>query len=246
MRSEPLKTTMIKIGGFLFRWRDYLFPLTVLMLFAAVTPAKTIFGSAALEHNTDIVALLLILSGVLIRMLVIGYVMVHRNGVAKVVHANELYTKGMFGLCRNPLYLGNILIYVGAFLLHGAWPVAIGGTALFLFVYYSIIFSEENYLQGRFGEDYTTYRNHTPRLLPRLSNWNASTAGMKFQWLRALRIEDNVIAQAVFIAGLALWYESAAHSEGNAIPMISIILLGGGTVFVLSMRLYKRARRSKA
>lgn len=241
-----MKSTMIKIGGFIFRWRDYLFPLTVLLLFIAVAPAQTIFGSTALEHTVDIVALLLILSGVLIRMLVIGYVMVNRNGAAKVVHANELYTKGMFGLCRNPLYLGNITIYIGAFLLHGAWPVVIGGSALFLFVYYSIIFSEENYLQGRFGEDYTAYCNSTPRLLPRLSNWDDSTADMKFQWLRALRIEDNVIAQSVFIAGLALWYESASHSEGSTMPMISIILLGGGTLFVLSMRLFKRAYKSRA
>jgi hypothetical protein len=69
---------------------------------------------------------------------------------------------------------------------------------------------------------------------------------MKFQWLRALLIEDNVIAQSVFIAGLALWYESAAHSVGNAMPMISVILLGGGTLFVLSIHLFKRARRSRA
>jgi protein-S-isoprenylcysteine O-methyltransferase Ste14 len=237
---------MIKIGGFIFRWRDYLFPLTVLSLFIAVTPAQTIFGSAALEHTIDIVALLLILSGVLIRMVVIGYVMVHRNGVAKVVHANELYTKGMFGLCRNPLYLGNILIYIGAFLLHGAVPVVIGGSALFLFVYYSIIFSEENYLQGRFGEDYTAYCNQTPRLLPRLSNWSDSTAEMEFQWLRAVLVEDNVIAQSVFIAGLALWYESASHMDGSAMPLISIVLLSGGTLFVLSMQLFKRIRNSRA
>lgn len=241
-----MKSVMIKIGGFLFHWRDYLFPLAVLVLFITASPAQTIFGSATLEDTVDIVALLLILSRVLIRMLVIGYVKVRRNGIAKVVHADELYIKGMFGLCRNPLYLGNILIYTGAFLLHGALPVVIGGTALFLFAYYSIIFSEENYLQDRFGEDYTAYCSHTPRLLPRLSNWGDSTAEMELQWLRALLSEDNVIAQSVFIVGLALWYESASHSEGIALPMISIILLGGGTLFILSTQLFKRARHSRA
>jgi hypothetical protein len=40
MRSKPLKSIMIKIGEFLFRWRDYLFPLTVLLLFIAVSPRK--------------------------------------------------------------------------------------------------------------------------------------------------------------------------------------------------------------
>ncbi|MEK6204760.1 MAG: hypothetical protein N2B02_03920, partial [Amylibacter sp.] len=77
-------------------------------------------------------------------------------------------------------------------------------------------------------------------------NWGKSTTEMKFHWQRALTIEDNVIAQSVFIAGLALWYESAAHSEGIAMPVISIVLLGGGTLFVLSMRLFKRARHAKA
>lgn len=236
-----MRNIMIKIGGFLFRWRDYLFPLTVLLLFASIPPAKTIFGSAALEYIVDIAALLLILSGVLIRMLVIGYVMVRRNGAAKVVHANELYIKGMFGLCRNPLYFGNILIYIGAFLLHGALPVIIGGTALFLFVYYSIIFSEENYLQGRFGEDYITYCSHTPRLLPRLSNWGNATSGMQLKWLRALSVESNVITQSMLIASLALWYEHAANSEDKTIPMISIILLGG-SLLSLSILLFKRVR----
>ena len=245
-RSENLKSIMIKFGGFLFRWRDYLFPLTMLVLFVAVKPADAIFGSTSLESVIDVVALAIILSGVLIRMMVIGFVMVDRNGVAKVVHADKLFTKGMFGLCRNPLYFGNIAIYIGVFLLHGAWPIVLGGTAFFLFVYYSIIFSEENYLQGRFDKDYTAYRETVPRLLPRLSNWADSTAGMEFHWRRALKVEDNVIAQAIFIAGLALWYESAVHNDGMAMPMASIVLLSGGTLFVLSMRLFKRSIRAKA
>ena len=113
-------TFLIWLGRFFFRWRNYLFPLLVLSLYAMRAPQSTIFNSARLESLSDVIAISLVGIGVFVRFLVIGFGRVTRDGKQKSAHAEALFTKGMFGLSRNPLYLGNILIYMGVFRLHGA------------------------------------------------------------------------------------------------------------------------------
>ena len=231
---------MIPIGRFFFKWRNLLFPLLVLALFSLLSPAKTILGSSRIESLLDATAITLVALGITIRLLVIGFFIVLRDGDNKTANADELFTKGMFGISRNSLYLGNLAIYTGIFMLHGTWPVFLLGTGIFLFIYYSIIFSEEAFLKSKFGDAFTAYTKNVPRLLPKLSNWKAATEGMDFSWKRAVFGEYNIISQAVLMIALALWYESYGLT-GTMIPPISVVaLLAAGLVFLLAIRTLKR------
>jgi len=232
-------TYLIWLGRFFFKSRNYLFPALVLALYAARPPQSTIFNSALIESITDIVAISLATVGVLIRFSVIGYGRVNRDGQNKTAHADTLFTNGMFGISRNPLYLGNILIYAGIFRLHGAQEVFIAGTLLFIFIYITIILSEEVYLSKTFGAEYATYKADVPRLLPRLKNWAHAKENMRFSWAKALLSEYNVATQAMLMVGLGWWYEVASQTGAAAIPVFSAVAISCAVVFAASMRAIK-------
>ncbi len=230
---------LIWLGRFFFKWRNYLFPLLVLSLYAMRPPQSTIFNSASFETFSDVIAISLVGVGVFVRFLVIGFGRVTRDGKQKTAHADTLFTKGMFGLSRNPLYLGNILIYMGVFRLHGAQDVFIIGTLLFIFIYTTIILSEEAYLSKAFGAEYAAYKARVPRLLPRLKNWATAKENMQFSWAKALLGEYNVATQAALMVGFGWWYEVAKQSHDASLPLLSAMLFASAVVFALAMRTIK-------
>jgi protein-S-isoprenylcysteine O-methyltransferase Ste14 len=74
--------------------------------------------------------------------------------------------KGVFGVIRHPVYLSEILLYLGFLMLSlsmaaaGVWAITI------LFLHY-ISKYEEKLLLSRFGDDYTKYIQEVPMWLPR-------------------------------------------------------------------------------
>ena len=130
-----MKNLMLSIGNFFFKYRNQAFPLIIVALFVAAPPAATVLGSATLERWKDAAALLIVSAGLILRATVIGYAYIKRGGLNKRVYAKDLVTEGMFGVCRNPLYVGNMLIYSGLFLFHGNPVVVAVGCLLFGFIY---------------------------------------------------------------------------------------------------------------
>lgn len=79
-----------------------------------------------------------------------------------------LVISGPFAHVRNPLYLGNILIYLGIGVMSMAlFPyLQIAAFLFFYFQYYFIIKEEEKYLIGKFNGAYEDYRRSVPKLIP--------------------------------------------------------------------------------
>ena len=82
--------------------------------------------------------------------------------------AHSLATTGPYRRLRNPVYLGTILLCVGAVVTTGRlWLAAV--TALWCAaVYVPVVRFEEGHLEGKFGDDYRRYRRRVPRWRPRL------------------------------------------------------------------------------
>ena len=110
--------TIIKIGDFFFKYRNKVFPLIIFIMFVLFSPTSS-FINERIENIKDIIACVISISGLVIRGIVIGYAYIKRGGRNKKVYATELVTEGMFTICRNPLYFGNMLIYGGVVLMHG-------------------------------------------------------------------------------------------------------------------------------
>jgi protein-S-isoprenylcysteine O-methyltransferase Ste14 len=85
-----------------------------------------------------------------------------------MIPTHELLTDGPFKLCRNPMTLGTILLYLGVSFLVGS--VA---SLLFVLVLAALLLAylkgiEEAELEARFGEAYRDYKVSTPFILPRI------------------------------------------------------------------------------
>jgi protein-S-isoprenylcysteine O-methyltransferase Ste14 len=217
---------MISIGNFLFKWRNKLFPVVILLLFLSAVPPHEIAGKRSLEIIKDCFAILAVFSGIAIRAVVIGYAYIKRGGMKKKVYAGDLVTGGMFGVCRNPLYVGNVLIYSGVFIMHGAPIVVLGGIGLYLFIYQCIIYAEEAYLENKFGDAYRAYCKDVPRWIPRFSNFRAASEGMEFNMQRVLVKDYTTIANAIIALALIECYEYLALNDWTLTQHYIYALLG--------------------
>ncbi len=78
-----------------------------------------------------------------------------------------LATVGPYAWTRNPVYLGNLLMFAGLCVtceLPWVLPFALAWVAL---VYHAAVRFEEDRLNKRYGEAYTAYCRRVPRWLPR-------------------------------------------------------------------------------
>jgi protein-S-isoprenylcysteine O-methyltransferase Ste14 len=92
-----------------------------------------------------------------------------RGSSLPLVPTRELVTDGPFALCRNPINLGAMIYYVGIALVMGSYA-ALALFALWaalLLLYIKLV--EEKELAARFGEEYRSYREATPFILPRFA-----------------------------------------------------------------------------
>lgn len=118
------------------------------------------------------------------------------------VKANNLVTDGPFAYVRNPLYIGNILIYFGFGIISLALFPYLQILALlwFLFQYYLIIKIEEDFLESKFGEVYTNYKSKVHRILPKFSfEKRINNLQRTPYYKKALRSETNTLQALIFI-----------------------------------------------
>ena len=208
---------MIKIGVFLFKFRNFLFPLYILGLFILFRPpVSKIFGSEQLLIVQDLVAALIAIFGLIVRGVVIGLAYIKRGGLNKKVYAENLVTEGMFSVSRNPLYVGNMLIYVGQFLMFGNYFCFVIGFFSFFLIYECIIAAEESYLRNKFGLAFDEYCSDVRRWMPNLGKIGEAVTGMKFDWKKVVFKDYSTMCSTLTIlALLQLWKVLANKGYDN-------------------------------
>lgn len=115
------------------------------------------------------------------------------------VGGTYLITNGPFAFVRNPLYVGNMMLYTGVGVMSMAlFPWLQSIAVLFFYIQYlMIVTKEEEYLAERFGEDYRQYRRSVPRFLPRLVPYRAPTPPPKTVNLREGLASERRTLQAI-------------------------------------------------
>jgi protein-S-isoprenylcysteine O-methyltransferase Ste14 len=184
----------VDIRKLLFRYRSYTpVPLVLLMLlFARPTPASFAWG------------LPLALLGEAIRLWGVS-IAGSATRVTGEVGAIELVTSGPFAHVRNPLYLGNLLLYVGMGVASNAlfpWLQA-GALLWFVFQYSAIVSLEEDFLRTRFGDEYARYCAAVPRFFPLPRRFDSGASQPVLSLPRGLRSERRtLLAIALLTAAL--------------------------------------------
>lgn len=113
-----------------------------------------------------------------------------------------LIISGPFAYTRNPLYIGNILIYLGIGIMSFAiFPyLQVFALLFFIFQYYHIIKGEEEYLLNRYGEQFKEYKKNVPRLFPRLTPYKTGEVRQPpFKLKAGLRSEKRTFQAIGFI-----------------------------------------------
>ena len=168
---------------FLFRHRDH-----VPIPFAVATLAGMWFyhpdfaaGRPWVAWASGALAVVCIAAGEALRIWSVGHS--GRTTRAKSLKAPALATGGPYAVVRNPIYVGNFLLGLGYVLLTRIGWVA-GAYVLFFFAQYSLIVSiEEEFLEGKFGDDYREYKKRVRRFLPNLARLGAKgSEGEAFRW----------------------------------------------------------------
>jgi protein-S-isoprenylcysteine O-methyltransferase Ste14 len=197
----------VELGRWFFRVRNAVFPLVLLAVLGGLRPARGPDG--ALGDWLDLAGLAVALAGQSLRVAVIGYAYIRRGGKDGQVYAGRLVTEGFFAHCRNPLYLGNLLVLLGLFMIHGnPWVHVLGG-GFFVAAYSAIVAAEEDYLRRRFGTQYAEYCRRVRRWMPDVRALGRSIGGMRFDWRRVIVKEYGSAYAWMAGAVLLLVYQRA-------------------------------------
>jgi protein-S-isoprenylcysteine O-methyltransferase Ste14 len=189
-----------RVGGWLFHRRTWL-PLPLVLALLLIPSGEPRFPSFFL--GLAIVAL-----GELLRLWA-----VHHIGVISRTRSDRLgplVTTGPFALMRNPLYLGNIALWVG-FALTARLPWMVPVVIMMLgFEYHAIVRWEERLLEARRGDEYRAYAARVPRWVPKSNHGErgdqifSAGAAVAFSWRETFYSERGTLL--AIAAGYALLY----------------------------------------
>ena len=88
-----------------------------------------------------------------------------KNTVILIKPASSLQKTGIYGISRNPMYVGLAVVYLGITCFIGNWWNIILLPLLILIVQEYVIKREEKYLALEFGQQYEEYRSKVRRWL---------------------------------------------------------------------------------
>lgn len=153
------------IRRLIFKYRSYTpIPFLLVMIwFAQPTPASMVLGFS------------LITLGESLRFWGVSIAGSETRTTGKV-GGTYLITNGPFAFVRNPLYVGNMVLYGGVGVMSMAlFPWLLVLAVVWFYVQYSLIVSqEEEYLSQRFGAEFDEYKSSVGRFIPKLKRYISS------------------------------------------------------------------------
>ena len=162
--------------GYRFRGLIGVVVLTPLAMVALLSPPLS--GDSWLRLLTDILAWPTFVAGAALRLWPTLYIGGRKR--------KTLVTDGPYSICRNPLYLGTMLLAASAGLFLQSWLFTAGVIVVGLGYALVTVPVEERYLRELFGDAYVEYCTRVPRYWPRLALFrSAALIEVDLQALRA-------------------------------------------------------------
>lgn len=187
---------MKELSKKIFKYRSYT-PLPFLLL-------MMVFQEATVTSLS--VGFMIVLIGEFFRLWGVSYAGSETRTTGGGVGGTYLVVSGPFAHVRNPLYFGNMVIYIGIGVMSMAlYPYLLIIAALFFyFQYYTIIRDEEQFLENKFGEKYKDYFSKVPRWIPTFEKYkNPGLEQPPFKLNMGLRSERRTL-QAISLTIIIL------------------------------------------
>lgn len=206
-------------GDLLFRYRSYLPVVIVLPALYLYVLQGSVLVPEAYRSAYELGCLAVALVGELVRIKAVGHSADNTSGrnTTEGQLADSINTTGLYSTLRHPLYLGNYLMWLGlAGLTQNVWFM-VAFTGLYWIYYERIMFAEEEFLIGKFGNAYLEWSKRTPAFVPKLSQWVKPK--LAFSWPKVIRQEKASILNLflVFAAFEAIrsWYTTGTVNMEN-------------------------------
>lgn len=227
----------VKAGHFFFRYRNALFPI----LFAAVLIflRPQVILNPTWDRALVVLGIAVAVLGQCVRLFTIGFDYIDRGGKNKQVYASRLVQKGVYGLSRNPMYVGNLLIMAGLCMVSGVPEAYFFVIPFFSWVYWAIIAAEEDYLRTQYGPDFEAYCAQVHRFLPSWNSLSTAFSGFRYDWQKAIKKEMGTVASfSLWLILLPLWrtyFLQGPYEAKNQIHHAIFLALLVGIVYGLLM-----------
>jgi len=183
------------LGKYFFKYRSYTpLPFFFLMILFMQPNLYSILSGIPL-----------ILAGELIRLWAVSYAG-SETRTTDGVGGTNLVTQGPFSMVRNPLYLGNVLIYTGIGIMSFTFfpYLQIFGLFYFTFQYYCIILNEEEYLKNTYKDKFEIYLKSVSRFIPLKNRIPAEIqSNLKFDIKSGLKSESRSL-QSITISSIII------------------------------------------
>ncbi len=125
----------------------------------------------------------------------------------RATRLGPLIDDGPFAIVRNPLYLGNIALWVGfALIARLVWMAPLLAIILGL-EYHAIVRWEEDLLASRLGDTYRDYMTRVPRWIPTLRRGGHGRHSGSFSWRDTFFSERGTLIAIAAGYGL-LWIKA--------------------------------------
>ena len=173
--------------------------------FTPIPVAISIIYFAQPDNPNILIGVVILLLGELIRMWSVSYA----GGETRTtnVGAPSLCTAGPYGYVRNPIYVGNMLMYLGIVIIAGSpnLTLMVLTTMTFFIIQYSLIISlEEQKLDELFGSEYVTYKKNVRAIFPRFTRWKTDDNRTPLPFGRLLKTEKRTLQNVAFILTLII------------------------------------------
>ena len=174
---------LTRIGGWLFRHRTVI-PLPIALAIIVIPPASS-------SVSLVLLGVAIVVLGELLRLSAVSHIgTVSRTRTDRL---GPLIASGPFGWVRNPLYIGNIALWVGLTLVARLPWLALPIALLLALEYHAIVRWEEGLLTARLGQPYRDYLTAVPRWLPRPPRTLDTPLPRAFSWRETLFSERGTL-----------------------------------------------------
>ncbi|MBI5407736.1 MAG: DUF1295 domain-containing protein [Nitrospirae bacterium] len=237
-----LKDHFEKSGNWLFRRRSY-FPVLIL--------AAALLGFRGMERREydpslnflwEIFCLAIGLFGLSIRIITVGFTPRGTSGrITEKQKAESLNTTGIYSAVRHPLYLGNYFMWLSVAMLPQTWWVPVFTTLIFWIYYERIMFAEEEFLRGKFGEAFLIWAAQTPAFLPSFRKWKAPE--LPFSLRTVLRREPSGLLGLVAVFTLFAIVKNFISTDSVKIDLFWTVALSfTALIYVILVFLKKKTK----
>lgn len=139
----------------------------VVFFFASIFIQKKLLTFGLLCHGTliKVVGVVFFIVALFFSVKSLRQFFITKNTLILIKPASSLQTTGIYGITRNPMYLGLAFVYIGVTCFVGNWWTIILLPFLFIIIQEYIIKREEKYLEIEFGQAYLEYKKTVRRWL---------------------------------------------------------------------------------